>query len=132
MRDQRAGNGARSAAHVDGDFAFGIEAGQIVVVAFRGAETIADEDEPGGDFRRRIDAGADDGFRTDGDIPGFAIADKGKARMRFIKLQGFEFDWLDVALLAGGFEAIAFKVGGHVVGGFSVLRTAGLAALHLV
>jgi hypothetical protein len=52
--------------------------------------------------------------------------------VRLIELEGFEFDRLNVALLAGGLQAIALELRSHVFGGLAVLRAAGLAALHLV
>jgi hypothetical protein len=42
---ERAGNGRGAAAHIDSDFAFGIKACEIVVMAFGGAQAVADEDE---------------------------------------------------------------------------------------
>ena len=125
---QRAG----SAVEVDGDLAFGVQTGEVVVIVLGDAEPVADEDKPGFEERDGVCSSADDGVFAEFQDLVLAIAFEREAGAGFIEFFGDEFNGLNVALLAGGFETIALKLLGNVFRCFAVSFAAGVPAFEFV
>ena len=132
MRRQRARKRGGRAAQIDGDFTFGVEACEIVVLDFGDIKTVADEDEFRFDRGYGIDARADDGVFAELDGFRLAVVFEGKAGAGFVEFFGDEFYRLNIAAFSGRFQSIAFELSGDIFGCFAVSFTAGVAAFQFV
>lgn len=129
---ERPGPAFGTAGEDDDDFAFELEAFEIVVLHFRDAEAVADEDHGRFDAGCGVRAEVEIGLLAEFDGLGLTVTEEGEAGVGFVDLAGSELDGLHVALGSGGGEAEAFELLGDVGGGLAVAFAAGVAAFEFV
>src|SRR5580693_9891185 len=111
MRGERAVKNRRRTSEIHGDFAFAIDAVEIVVTDFRRAKPIADENQFGFDGGSGIDACANHGFLTQGDPLFDATPHQREAALAFVELKSLELHRLNVTFNASRLEPVPLKLG---------------------
>ena len=127
-----AGPAFGAAGEDDDDFAFELEAFEIVVLHFRDAEAVADKDHGRFDARGGVGPEVEVSLFAEFNGEGLTIADDGEAGVGFVDLAGLELDGLHVALGSGSGEAEAFELFGDVGGGLAMAFAAGVAAFEFI
>jgi hypothetical protein len=133
VRGESCRNVRRRAGEIDDDFAFQVEAGELIEIFFRDLEAVSDEDERRGEIcGRACSTRTDEGIVSKGERLGLAAGSEGQRRLGFIDLELIETDRLEKAVDAGGLEAGFLELFDGVSLGFAKAFAAGVAPFQRI
>jgi len=105
MRGEGGGDIRGRASQIDGDFPLEVEAGQLIEILFRNFQSVADENQRGGNIGRSAGcAGADEGIVRKRQCRGLAARNQGERGFGFVDFELIEADGLVETVRAGRLE----------------------------